>query len=132
MGSRTRSVAAHLAELTSNQTYLDAALLSATFVRNFLLTPSNLIVGEFDIRTCHATTAALSTNNIGVAAHGWSVLADVTKDNQWRDLYVTSLHRLLYCPTERGHARAIEVIVAASRSTLWAGADGICVIDGRS
>jgi hypothetical protein len=76
-----------LAELTKNQTYTDAAVLSAQFIQNHLVLPSGLLADNINIGTCvvdHTTW----TIDSAFALHGWSVLADVTGDMKWRDLWV--------------------------------------------
>jgi hypothetical protein len=74
--------------LTKNQTYLDAAVLAANFVLKVMVTPSNLILEGLDIMTCQLDPTNVGMQGIGLIAHGMSVLADVTQDSQWRELWV--------------------------------------------
>jgi hypothetical protein len=116
-----------LAELTSNKTYLNAALLSATFLRDMLMTPSNLIAQQIDVQACQSNATRAGLAYSGVAIHAWAVLADVAGDARWRDLYAPCSRRCgSECADRMVHASAVDVLVAASQTTMWATADGIC------
>jgi hypothetical protein len=78
-------LSAHLAEITRNQTYTDAAILAATFLKDHLLTPESLIPDSIDLINC-VVDDTLWTSYTGAAIEGLSVLADVTNNDQWRDL----------------------------------------------
>jgi hypothetical protein len=98
-------------------------------MRNFLVTPTNLIRDGFDIRTCQSGNDMIM-NNFGIAIHALSVLAGAAKDTRWRDLWVSSsivLHVIVL-----SILKAVNVIIAASQSTFWASPDGILVMDRKS
>jgi hypothetical protein len=76
-------LSAHLAEATGNSTYADAALLSATFLRNQMTDLSGLIYFDIELDNC-VVNQELQSLNSGYAIQAWSVVADVKKDDQWR------------------------------------------------
>jgi hypothetical protein len=78
-------LSAHLAEITRNQTYTDAAILAATFLEDHLLTSDSLVPDNIDLSNC-VVNDTLWTSYTGSAIEGLSVLADVTNDDRWRDL----------------------------------------------
>jgi hypothetical protein len=79
------SLSAHLAELTHNQTYTDAAILAATFISDHLLDSSLLALNMLDLKSCSKNDDLYSSYS-GATIEGLSVLADVTKDDRWRSL----------------------------------------------
>jgi hypothetical protein len=78
-------LSAHLAELTQNATYTAAALLAAGFIRTQLLASSSLVATSLDAGSCTVQGPYWSSYT-GAAIEGFSVLADVTSDAQWRVL----------------------------------------------
>jgi hypothetical protein len=79
-------LSAHLAELTHNATYTAAALLAAGFVRTQLVASnSSLVASALDAGDCTVQGPYWSSYT-GAAVEGFSVLADVTGDAQWRAL----------------------------------------------
>ncbi|KAK0482987.1 hypothetical protein EDD18DRAFT_1362252 [Armillaria luteobubalina] len=104
-------VSALLAEATSNQTYLDAAIESATFIQSHLLNPSNTVMDFLSSNTsqhCSLDTSAFSTNT-GIFVEGLVILADITCN--------TSTEALLQ-----------SVIVTMTTNLSWQELDGI--LDG--
>jgi hypothetical protein len=80
------SLSAHLAELTHNQTYTNAAILAATFINNHLLDSSSLVAwSTLDSKSCSKSDGPWSYFN-GATIEGLSILADVTKDDSWHNL----------------------------------------------
>ncbi|KAK0443434.1 uncharacterized protein EV420DRAFT_1244302, partial [Desarmillaria tabescens] len=80
-------VSALLAEVTSNQTYLDAAVESANFIQSYLLTPSgdvkDLILLGLD-GFCDNENPFISVDshapNVGIFVEGLVSLADITRN----------------------------------------------------
>jgi hypothetical protein len=76
-----------LAEATSNQTYRDAATLSAQFIHNHLLDQnSNMIADGFNVDSCSGFSGALFSYNTGLAIEGYATLVSQTGDStmeQW-------------------------------------------------
>jgi hypothetical protein len=77
-------LSAHLAELTHNQTYIDAAVLAANFIHDQLLL-SSLVSRVLDISNCVIDNTTLSSYS-GAAIEGFMVLANVTNDVRWYNL----------------------------------------------
>jgi uncharacterized protein YyaL (SSP411 family) len=75
-------VAANLYEITSNKTYLDAALLSAAFIDNNMRV-SGLMVNQIDVASCGLDRAGAIDS--AMAIRTWIMLYDITGDSQWRD-----------------------------------------------
>jgi hypothetical protein len=89
-------LSAHLANLTSNHTYLDAAVLSANFsFKQMLDTNTSLLAQELDLGG-QTTTCVIDSNatlpkqpyQTGSFIEALSVLADLTDDIKWTSLYV--------------------------------------------
>ncbi|KAK0229437.1 hypothetical protein EDD85DRAFT_939750 [Armillaria nabsnona] len=101
-------ISALLAEATSNQTYLDAAIESANFIQSHFLDPSNIVMAFLSSNVsqyCTMDTSAFSTNT-GIFVEGLVILADITRN--------TSTEALLR-----------SIIVAITTNTSWQGLDGI-------
>jgi hypothetical protein len=79
-------LSAHLAEVTQNQTYTDAAILAATFLENHLANDLLLIQNSINLSNCDVDDTTFWSSYTGAAIEGLSVLADVTKDGHWYDL----------------------------------------------
>ncbi|KAK0216393.1 hypothetical protein IW262DRAFT_1510957 [Armillaria fumosa] len=102
------TISALLAEATSNQTYLDAAIGSANFIQSYLLSPSNIVldsVSSISNESCSVDSTVYSYNS-GIFIEGLVVLADITRNAFTRTLLRSS-------------------IVAVATDTLWQGLDGI-------
>jgi hypothetical protein len=80
-------LSAHLAEITQNQTYTDAAILAATFLGNHL-TNDLLVHNSINLSNCDVDNTTFWSSYTGAAIEGLSVLANVTHDDHWYDLYV--------------------------------------------
>ncbi|KAK0237327.1 hypothetical protein EDD85DRAFT_1008472 [Armillaria nabsnona] len=105
------TISALLAEATSNQTYLDAAIESANFIQSHLLNPSNTVMAFVSSKlseSCSVYTTAYSLDT-GIFLEGLVVLADITRN--------TSTEALLR-----------STIVAVVTNTSWQGLDGILSI----
>ncbi|PBK86144.1 hypothetical protein ARMGADRAFT_941034, partial [Armillaria gallica] len=84
------SLSALLAEATSNQTYLDAAIESANFIQSHLLNPSNIVldsVSSMSKESCLVDSAMYSYNS-GIFIEGLVILADITHNTSTEALYV--------------------------------------------
>ncbi|KAJ6468714.1 endo-1,6-alpha-mannosidase [Mycena vulgaris] len=122
------TLSAFLAEYTKNATYTAAAISSANWIKAHNLNTNNLVldtVNAFDCSTSPATwlftynsgelepmQICLSTYNAGKYIEGLNVLAAVTGDSQWTTLM-------------------LNVLVAAVKTNVWAGTDGI-ITEGAS
>ncbi|PBK61090.1 hypothetical protein ARMSODRAFT_897217, partial [Armillaria solidipes] len=85
-------VSALLAEATSNQTYLDAAIESASFIQSHLLDPSNTVMAFMSSKlneSCSVYTTAYSPNT-GIFLEGLIILADITCNTSTEALYVVA------------------------------------------
>ncbi|KAK0216401.1 hypothetical protein IW262DRAFT_1464960 [Armillaria fumosa] len=106
------AVSALLAEATSNQTYLDAAIESANFIQSHLLNPSNTVMAFLSSNTsqhCSMDTSVYS-DNTGIFVEGLVILADITRN--------TSTEALLH-----------SIIVAVVSNPSWQGLDGILEVN---
>jgi hypothetical protein len=63
--------------------YMEAAILSAQFVKNFLTDSSGLIYDGIWLQNC-SNISKYEELNSGYAIQAWSVLADVSADDTWR------------------------------------------------
>jgi hypothetical protein len=86
-------LSAHLANLTSNDTYLDAALMSANFSSRRMFDPTTkLLWQELDLgEQCVINsneTLPKQPFQTGSFIEALSVLADLTDDIKWTSLYV--------------------------------------------
>jgi hypothetical protein len=111
-----RRLSAHLAELTSNRTYLDAALLGANYTVNQLIDPvKQLLVANAQIAlananaTCGPNAAApKQAYQTGAFIEALAVLADVTEDAKWTSLYVTLSPEIAMLITRDGPAGCLN------------------------
>jgi hypothetical protein len=78
-------LSSHLAELTSNHTYINTAIMAARFVQNQLYGSDHLVRPLIDLKNCYVESQGLNFHS-AIAFNGWSVLANVTYDNHWRDM----------------------------------------------
>ncbi|KAK0445655.1 uncharacterized protein EV420DRAFT_1717411 [Desarmillaria tabescens] len=101
-------VSALLAEVTSNQTYLDAAVESANFVQSHLLTPSGDVKQYIlsDLNSSCTTSPRVDAPSTGIFVEGLVTLAYITRN--------VSTEALLR-----------RTIFAVATGTLWQGLDGI-------
>jgi hypothetical protein len=79
-------LSSHLAELTNNHTYTDAAIRAAQFIENHFYGSTHLVQVGIDLKDCQVFSETWNTNS-ATALHGWSVLSSVTQDNHWREMY---------------------------------------------
>ena len=90
-----RSLSAHLAEVTKNQTYLSAALLAAQFEQSQLLVAGNNIVQSGISLSATGNCGKLSNSPVSEwnapLIEAYAILADVTGDDGWRRQCVLSL-----------------------------------------
>ncbi|THU90356.1 hypothetical protein K435DRAFT_676228, partial [Dendrothele bispora CBS 962.96] len=74
-----------LADVTSCQTYLDAALQSADFIHNHLTNSNNLVMDGIYADTCGKGSknegAGLLSPNSGLALEGLSILTSLTQND---------------------------------------------------
>ncbi|KAK0229435.1 hypothetical protein EDD85DRAFT_1026459 [Armillaria nabsnona] len=109
LNSLASGVSALLAEATSNKTYLNAAIESASFIQSHLLNPSYIVLDNLSSQSnesCSVSSMAFSSDDSGIFIEGLSILADITRN--------TSTETLLRSTT-----------VAVATDTLWQGLDGI-------
>ncbi|PBK61062.1 hypothetical protein ARMSODRAFT_1025971 [Armillaria solidipes] len=102
-------VSALLAEATSNQTYLNAAIESANFIQSQLLNPSYIVLDYLSSQSnesCSVFSMSYSSDDSGIFIEGLSILADITRN--------TSTETLLR-----------SAVVAVATDTSWQGLDGI-------
>ncbi|KAK0476947.1 hypothetical protein IW261DRAFT_1635377 [Armillaria novae-zelandiae] len=102
------AVSALLAEATSNQTYLDAAIESVEFIQSHLLNPSNTVMAFLSSNISqHCTTdITASLDNTGTFVEGLATLADITRN--------TSTEALLH-----------SIMTTAITNPSWQELDGI-------
>ncbi|KAK0237368.1 hypothetical protein EDD85DRAFT_1008527 [Armillaria nabsnona] len=102
------SLSALLAEATSNETYLDAAIESANIIQVHLLDPSNIVLDSLSsmLNESYSVDSTVYSYNSGIFIEGLVVLADIAHN--------TSTEALLH-----------STIVAIATDTLWQGLDGI-------
>ncbi|PBK86128.1 hypothetical protein ARMGADRAFT_941037, partial [Armillaria gallica] len=87
----TTSVSALLAEATSNKTYLNAAIESASFIQSHLLNPSYIVVDYLSSQSnesCSVYSMAYSSDDSGIFIEGLSILADITRNTSTETMYV--------------------------------------------
>ena len=79
-------LSAHLAEITTNQKYRDAAILSAKFIQAQMIDDSDLVYDIFTLNTTGfcARGNQFLTSDSGSLIEGFTILADVTGDSSWR------------------------------------------------
>ncbi len=86
-----------LAEITSNQTYLDAATLAASFIYSHLYnTTTNIALDTISGRandSCSVADFALPYDS-GVFIEGLAMIANTTGDLKWQSLYVSQACRM--------------------------------------
>jgi len=83
------SLSAYLAEATGDSKYTNAAMLSATWMRNHNLNSNNIALDTESGADCSRSPSTwIFTYNSGKFIEGLSVLFDVTKDPQWNQLSV--------------------------------------------
>jgi hypothetical protein len=79
----------YLAEATGNNTYLDVAIKSATFLKDILAeAESGLVFDLIDINGCQQHSRDQSAIANGFAIQAWSIIANISHDPQWGDMYV--------------------------------------------
>ncbi|KAK0443437.1 uncharacterized protein EV420DRAFT_1724002 [Desarmillaria tabescens] len=101
-------ISALLAEVTSNQTYLDAAIESANFIHSQLLDSSDIVlefISSGSNNSC-GTESIIDSLGCGLCVEGLIVLADITHN--------VSTETLLR-----------RAIVATTTNVRWQGLDGI-------
>ncbi|KAJ6464144.1 endo-1,6-alpha-mannosidase [Mycena vitilis] len=113
VNSITTGLSAFLAEHTKDAKYTNAAILSAKWIKAHNVNADHLVLDTVNAFDCTKSPANwLFTYNSGKYIEGLSVLAAVTGDAQWRTLM-------------------INVLDAAVKTSVWAGADGI-ITEGAS
>ncbi|TFK39568.1 endo-1,6-alpha-mannosidase [Crucibulum laeve] len=107
------TTSAFLAEITGDSKYMNAAILSANWIKAHNINSSNIVLDTVNGHDCSRSLSTwLFTYNSGKYIEGLSVLADVTGDAQWRALM-------------------LNIVAAAVKSTAWQGSDGI-ITEGAS
>lgn len=102
------TLSAFLAEATGDATYTNAAILSANWIKAHTLnTADNLVLDTMEANSCTpAPTNVQLTYNSGKFIEGLAVLAKVTGDSQWTDLYT-------------------NIAAASAKTNAWAGDNGV-------
>ncbi|KAE9399367.1 endo-1,6-alpha-mannosidase [Gymnopus androsaceus JB14] len=107
------TLSAFLAEATSDDTYTDAATLSAQWIQNLQINSDGIVLDSVDGEDCTRSASSwLFTYNSGKALEGLSVLKDVTGNTAWTDLMT-------------------NIAAAAIKSSAWQGDNGI-ITEGAS
>ncbi|PBK93437.1 hypothetical protein ARMGADRAFT_1062908, partial [Armillaria gallica] len=104
VSSRASGLSALLAEATSNQTYLDAAIESATFIQSHLLNPSDVVLNY--ISSSCVVDQGQFPYNCGIFIEGLVILADMTHNASTESLLRST-------------------IVAVTSALKWQGSNGI-------
>ncbi|PBK86152.1 hypothetical protein ARMGADRAFT_941028, partial [Armillaria gallica] len=83
-------VSALLAEATSDQMYLDAAVESANFIRLHLLDASNIVLDSMSSMLSESCSVdpTVYPYNSGIYIEGLAILADITRNKSTEALYV--------------------------------------------
>ncbi|KAG0696120.1 endo-1,6-alpha-mannosidase [Suillus ampliporus] len=101
------ALSAYLASTTRNDTYTDAAILSANFIKTTNMNSGNLVLDTVDAEDCTRSSPSwLFTYNSGKYIEGLSILASVTGDYSWTSLM-------------------LDIVAAATKAPAWEGSDGI-------
>ncbi|PBK86111.1 hypothetical protein ARMGADRAFT_1066722 [Armillaria gallica] len=83
-------VSALLAEATSNQTYIDAAVESATFIQSNLLTPSNIVLSSIESNSDQSSSCSVSQvktpQGSGTFIEGLVILAGIPNNTSTESL----------------------------------------------
>ncbi|PBK84200.1 hypothetical protein ARMGADRAFT_974338 [Armillaria gallica] len=104
-------VSALLAEATSNQTYLNAAIESANFIQSHLLNPSNIVWESISSNASCSVNSWENPYASGIFIEGLVILANITRN--------VSTEALLR-----------STVVAVATDTQWQGLDGIIASSG--
>jgi len=100
------TLSAFLAEITRDEKYKNAAILSADWIKAHNV-KNNVVLDTVYAHDCSRSPSSwIFTYNSGKFIEGLSVLADVTGDFQWRNLMV-------------------GILATAVKSSTWQGSDGI-------
>jgi hypothetical protein len=81
-------LSAYLAEETGNNTYLNASISSATFLREALTDETGYLYNSIILENCTRLSGDQSLYSSGHGIQAWSRVAHVTKDAQWTNAYV--------------------------------------------
>ncbi|KAK0445650.1 uncharacterized protein EV420DRAFT_1717390 [Desarmillaria tabescens] len=123
-------VSALLAEATSNQTYLDAAIESANFIQSHLLDPSNIVVNSISSKSndsCSVSPTLFSYNS-GIFTEGLAVLVDITRNASTEALLrstITTIARwqgidgVITIPTDGGRYIVRALAALYERNTTY-------------
>lgn len=80
-------MSAFLAEITKDEKYMNAAVLSAGWIKAHNV-KNNVVLDTVSAHDCSRSPSSwIFTYNSGKFIEGLSVLADVTGNSEWRDLY---------------------------------------------
>ncbi|PBK86066.1 hypothetical protein ARMGADRAFT_906517, partial [Armillaria gallica] len=84
-------VSALLAEATSNQAYIDAAVESATFIQSHLLTQSNIVLGGIESVSNQSSSCSVypvvAPHGSGTFIEGLVILAGIPHNTSTESLY---------------------------------------------
>lgn len=90
------SLSAYLAEIKGDVKYKNAAIASATWIKTQTLGSNNIVLDSVSGANCaRSPNTWIFTYNSGKFIEGLSVLADITKDDQWKKLYIWTLFCVL-------------------------------------
>jgi len=107
------TLSAFLAEATGNDTYTNAAILSAEWIQRLQINSDSIVLDSVDGEDCTRSASSwLFTYNSGKYIEGLSVLKDVTKNSTWTTLMTT-------------------IAAAAMKTPDWQGSNGI-ITEGAS
>lgn len=101
------TLSAFLAEATGDSTYTNAAILSANWMKAHTLNTDYLVLDTMEANSCTPAPVNVQlTYNSGKFIEGLAVLAKVTGDSQWTDMYT-------------------NIAAASAKTDAWAGANGV-------
>ncbi|KIY44059.1 endo-1,6-alpha-mannosidase [Fistulina hepatica ATCC 64428] len=103
VNSITTGLSAALAEATGNDTYIAAAVQSATWIRDCNMNEDYIVLDTVDGETCIRSSATeLFTYNSGKYIEGLSYLKDMTEDDTWEWLMVNITAAAVNCSAWEG------------------------------
>ncbi|KAG8917702.1 hypothetical protein FRC02_002912 [Tulasnella sp. 418] len=106
------TLSGYLAECTGELKYTETALQCAHFIKTWMIDPTTSLIKDctIDVKAVQELSGAvLSCHLTGAVIEGFSVLASVTSDDEWRTL-------------------AIDISKAAMKYNEWHSGDGILTV----
>ncbi|KAK0445664.1 uncharacterized protein EV420DRAFT_1648380 [Desarmillaria tabescens] len=113
-------VSALLAEATSNQTYLDAAIKLANFIQMHLLDSSNIIAMSSQLNESCSVDLTACPYNSGIFIEGLVVLADITHNASTKALLSSTISNVTTYPQWQGLDGVITTETTGGLYIVWA------------